>query len=250
MRPPACAVCGEDFAPTMGRLVAFAERESDRQWRERASETAMVGHPPNVEWFCAVHAEAAEALAGASIDEAMQQLAPPAPTPPGPAPPTPAPPRQGKRPKREVSHVPIEPREVDEVVDLFRDRMTVLVGDSGAVATTTTKRTWSPMDGAHPPNCPFEDVDTTTVSGPRGEAELTWDRAMWNEDDPARRSVTLALTPTGGERCAVGVTVGAGFPGSEGSAATELLVIGQPGAQMQALIDGLTAADPAERERH
>ena len=203
----------------------------------------MVGHAPNVDWFCATHADAAAALVECTIDVAMRNL-----TATQRAAPTTAqrvaPPAAPRLQKRDVKKLPIDPREIDDVVVLFRDRMAALVGDPGAVATTTTRRTWSVMDGCRPPHCPFEDIDTTTMTGPLGEAELTWDRAMWNDDDAARRSATLAVTPAGGDRCAVGASVGAGFPGSVGSAATEILVIGEPGADLQSLIDELVSENP------
>jgi hypothetical protein len=220
-------VCGDEFEPPRGQLVTFAPRESDRQWRRRAAGSGFVGHPPNVEWFCGVHAKAASALASSTIDLALSELRS-AVTDPSSDP--------------EIVRVPIAPTEIGDLQRLLRDLLPALVGDDAAVATTTSERTWSPMDGSTPPNCPYNDIDTTTMTGPWGLAELIWDCAMWNDEDAARRTVTLVDKPTRGERCSLSATVGTGFEGSEGSRALEVLVLGRPGDAMRALIDQLALA--------
>jgi len=225
MRPPACAICGDEFDAPDGRLVTFAERDGDQQWRERAAATRMVGNPPNVEWFCGVHADAAAALSVDTIDVAMAALtATAAPTPLA---------------LPDVVKVAIAPREIGELLQLLRDRMPAIVGDDDATATTTTKRTWSPTDGSQPPNCPYEDLDVTTMSGPLATAELRWDRAMWNDDDAGRRTATIVVEPVSGERFSMSATVGAGFDGSIGSTATQVVLVGEPGPGLRVLIDEL-----------
>jgi hypothetical protein len=194
----------------------------------------MVGHPPNVEWFCGVHAEAAAALAGETIDAALIALT-----------------RQssdgygapGEQPSGEawplLVTVEITPTDIDLVRSLFVDLMPSLVGDPDATATTTSRRAWTPMDGAQPPYCPYDDVDVTTMSGPLATAVLTWDRAMWNDDAPARRTAQLSVMSVDVDECSVSATVGAGFEGSVGSSATRLLLLGEPSPVLQALIDEL-----------
>ncbi len=195
MRPPECAVCGDEFTAPDGRLVTFAERDSDRQWRERVAAERMVGHPPNVEWFCGVHAEAAAALAGLTIDVAMTELKRQS------ADGASAPPRDDSWPH--VVKVAIAPTDIELVRSLFADLMPALVGDTEAVPSTTSRRTWTPMDGAQPPYCPSVDLEVTTLSGPLATAVLTWDRAMWNDDEVARMTAQLTVTPVGGEECSV-----------------------------------------------
>jgi hypothetical protein len=95
------------------------------------------------------------------------------------------------------------------------------------------------MDGAQPPYCPYDDVDVTTMSGPLATAVLTWDRAMWNDDAPARRTAQLSVMSVDVDECSVSATVGAGFEGSVGSSATRLLLLGEPSPVLQALIDEL-----------
>jgi len=218
MRPPECAVCGDEFEAADGRLVTFAERDSDRQWRERAAAERMVGHPPNVEWFCAGHADAAAALAEQTIDAALSELS---------------------AVRERLIEVAIAPTEIELLRGLFADLMPTIVGAADARPSTTSRRSWSPMDGAQPPYCPFDDVDVTTMTGPRATAVLTWDRAMWNDDDPARLTAQLWVTPAGGDDYSISATVGPGFEGSIGLAATRLLVLGEVGPELRGLMDEL-----------
>ena len=222
MRPPECAVCGDEFTAPDGRLVTFAERDSDRQWRERAAAERMVGHPPNVEWFCGVHAQAAIDLAGETIDVAMRALT---------------------ASQSAVQQLAIAPREIDDLLRLFRERMPALVGEpeaSSSGARTTSDRRWTPIDGAQPPDCPYVDLDITTLVGPRGMAELRWERAMWNDAEAAHRTATLIVEPGLGVRCSVSAAVGDGFEGSIGQSASVLFVLGSPGPELQAMLDELS----------
>lgn len=229
MRPPECAVCGDEFEASDGRLVTFAERESDRQWRERAAASAMVGHPPNVEWFCGRHAAAAAALVDRAIDVALSVLAEAeAPLEPNPS--------AAPDPRPELVTIAIAPTDIERVRSLMTALLPDLVGEPYSAPSTTSRRSWSPMDGAQPPYCPYDDVDVTTVVGPVATAVLTWDRAMWNDDDPARLTVQLWVTPATGDDYSVSATVGAGFEGSTGMSATRLLLIGEPGPVLQRLI--------------
>ncbi len=221
MRPPECAVCGDEFTAPDGRLVTFVERDSDRQWRERVAAERMVGHPPNTEWFCRVHAPAAIELAGETIDVAMRALT---------------------ATQSAVRQLAIAPRAIDELLHLFRERMPALVGEPAASASrarTTSDRRWTPTDGAQPPYCPYVDLDVTTLTGRLGSVEVRWERAMWNDAEAARRTATLIVEPTLGERCSASATVGDGFEGSAGDATSVLLVLGTPGAALQALLDEL-----------
>ena len=79
MRPPECAVCDLDLDPNEGGgLVSFCRQPSDEDWYRRSeAEPGFVGHPPNVEWFCANHIDAARKLKHLSLREALQQLSRP-----------------------------------------------------------------------------------------------------------------------------------------------------------------------------
>lgn len=137
---------------------------------------------------------------------------------------------------RDVEPIAIAPTEIDTLLRMLRETMPALVGAADAVDTTTSERTWNPMDGSRPPYCPYVDVDVTTMAGPLGIARLTWDRAMWNDDDAARRTASLSVEPAEGERSSLSATVGAGFSGSVGTAATEVLVLGELAPVLRALV--------------
>jgi hypothetical protein len=73
MRPPECAVCGADVDPR-GGLVVFQMDPAAEKWHVRAAEPGFVGHPPNEDWFCGDHREAAEALTERPLGEALAAL--------------------------------------------------------------------------------------------------------------------------------------------------------------------------------
>ena len=72
MKPPICQVCGHDSEPELrrsgrgGDWVEFADHEP--------LPRGMPGHPHGLEWFCTVHLDAARALAGWPVDEALRRL--------------------------------------------------------------------------------------------------------------------------------------------------------------------------------
>ncbi len=62
MRPPICAICDKDFEINeRAGLVSFETTADDEKWYKKASEPGFVGHPPNQDWFCAEHYQAAQA---------------------------------------------------------------------------------------------------------------------------------------------------------------------------------------------
>lgn len=142
----------------------------------------------------------------------------------------------------DIERIAIAPKEIDTLLRTLRETMPALVGAADAVATTTSERRWNPMDGAQPPYCPYVDLDVTTMSGPLGVAQLTWDRAMWSDDDAARRTVSLRMESAEGQSSSLSATVGAGFRGSVGTAATEVLVLGELAPALRNLVNDLTSA--------
>lgn len=75
MRPPICCICEERFDPgRSGDQVSFTRRPSDDAFHARMEREGLVGHPPEVEWFCGEHLAAAQALAHLSIAEALHEL--------------------------------------------------------------------------------------------------------------------------------------------------------------------------------
>jgi len=75
MRPPICAICHVRFGPDEGGLVTFALDERAREFHaRRKAEPGFIGHPPEQEWFCGAHIEAARALSTLTRPEALQRL--------------------------------------------------------------------------------------------------------------------------------------------------------------------------------
>jgi hypothetical protein len=75
MRPPCCCLCDRTFDPGVdGDQLEFARRPSDEDFHERMARERFVDHPPNVEWFCASHLEAARARRHLTIDRALAEL--------------------------------------------------------------------------------------------------------------------------------------------------------------------------------
>ncbi len=73
MRPPECAICDVDVDES-GALISFVRTAEDDEWYRRSEEEGFVGHPPNVDWFCANHASAARALKHLTIREAFREM--------------------------------------------------------------------------------------------------------------------------------------------------------------------------------
>lgn len=76
MRPPDCAICDANALDEGGGRVSFALDEQAKDWHDRANlEPGFVGHPPEQEWFCSAHIQAARALAHLPLSDAMRALA-------------------------------------------------------------------------------------------------------------------------------------------------------------------------------
>jgi hypothetical protein len=62
VRPPVCWICGEsprDDSCSWFTAVRFGS-EAEEEVRREPERAGWVGHPPEVEWFCAEHAPLAE----------------------------------------------------------------------------------------------------------------------------------------------------------------------------------------------
>ena len=71
MRPPECAICDVEVDCT---LISFVCTTEDDEWHRRSQEEGFVGHPPNVDWFCANHAPAARALSHVPLSQALRKM--------------------------------------------------------------------------------------------------------------------------------------------------------------------------------
>lgn len=74
MKPPICEVCDDRFDPDSGELLEFEETASDAEWHRRSAREGVVGHPPNVAWFCADHADRARTLTDRTLVAALEEM--------------------------------------------------------------------------------------------------------------------------------------------------------------------------------
>ncbi len=75
MRPPECAICGNDFEPgEKGGVLHFKKRFSDYVWERKMKRINGVGHPPFADWFCEKHFSRAKQLLSLTINKAMKIL--------------------------------------------------------------------------------------------------------------------------------------------------------------------------------
>ncbi len=75
MKPPICELCDERLDAAQGALLNFIGDERSVAWRRDRDADGRVGHPPDVGWFCALHAESARLLvAGATLGDALTAL--------------------------------------------------------------------------------------------------------------------------------------------------------------------------------
>lgn len=282
MRPPECEVCGSEADPTADALVRFAPTDASLAWRARAG-AGMVGHPPDVGWFCTRHLAQARALRTATLADAVAELrrgepppARPVPddgapagrtrvapgpvpielsSPPGPARPPeqrPAPPEPPPRSRHRVQHVARQIRSVDipkiEVGVLFETFVRIapdVFADLGVTGVPelarTQRRTWSPMDGAGPPYCPFTDHVEVAGADDTVKVQIQITRNQWSESDMSNASVSIGAWTVGGGHLGSVSTTTRDAAGAR--ALADRLHIGEPfTAQRLAALDRCVAA--------
>lgn len=66
-----------------------------------------------------------------------------------------------------------------------------VLGGGEASLTETYVRSWSPMDGALPPHCPFVDRWASRFRGASEQIEIMCELPHWSETERLRSSVTL-----------------------------------------------------------
>ena len=62
----------------------------------------------------------------------------------------------------------------------------------------SVNRTWNPMDGAGPPDCPFSETKEWKGSGEQADVSITHHSSHWNEHQVANQSVHLLIQVDGG----------------------------------------------------
>lgn len=190
MRPPECDVCGERAA--RDGLIDCLPTEAGVAFSVRAQQPGFVGHPPDTGWFCAAHAPRARELAATHhLGDVIGQLRAADAPPDRPDQPQPA---------RETTQDFPWAGSLHDLHRALNDALpTVLehVGLAGTEIEERTKRSWHPMDGSRPPDCPF--VETTVREVRDGDLWVCLEKevAHWNENTAARASVRLDVVRAG-----------------------------------------------------
>ncbi len=76
MMPPNCCLCDNGIETGhQCELIYFSKTESDQQWHAMAAtETGFTGHPPDCDWFCAIHTETAKSFIHVDLATALRHL--------------------------------------------------------------------------------------------------------------------------------------------------------------------------------
>ena len=74
--PPNCCLCDNGIETGhQCELIYFSKTESDQQWHAMAAtEAGFTGHPPDCDWFCAIHTEAAKSFIHVDLATALRHL--------------------------------------------------------------------------------------------------------------------------------------------------------------------------------
>jgi hypothetical protein len=187
-----CEICDADLDPheTDGGLVTFQSDDRSRDWRRRAAEEpGFVGHPPDTGWFCAAHIDAARVAARSfTFTEGTRRLLADG---------------SGQPVVSDQFGVQwvewtLTPVDAHTFASSLRSTVPALFEALGLGPEPTleqrTDRSWTPMDGAQPPWCPFADTTVDAGLGADGTSvELRLVLNHWNEDEVANASVTLTI---------------------------------------------------------
>ncbi len=183
MRPPICAFCGKDFRDTAseGGLVKFKLTADQIKSNLKQMESDIVAHPKGQEWFCGEHIEAAKKHSHLSLKSALMVMSTPT-----------------------FTNQCLEKIANTSVISLYKainkNWQTILhlmaVDEEIVKMTPTTKKdkSWSPMDGHLPPNCPYSLTgESKTVSGQTSIAH-SYTVAYWNDDEKSNAHYSFYYT--------------------------------------------------------
>lgn len=214
MRPPYCAVCDAPVAPVEANLHGPAP-SAVAGARGVARDTR--------DWYCDHHrpgrASERTVPGRGALLEGYEQL------------------RKAQR------RVPVAQVRLDALADRWGELMPELaraLGLTWSSPAPTRRRTWQPMDGAEPPDCP---VTEEVRWDDDGALALEVERAYWAEGDLARAHVALTV------RCAGNATRVSGHVPADGSSGdvTELILTGDPlPSEVEAIILAINAPDRAQ----
>lgn len=75
MMPPNCCLCNKGLATGADcELVCFHKTPEQESWYAEAESRLIPDHPPNCEWFCEDHLEAARSLVELDLDQALAKI--------------------------------------------------------------------------------------------------------------------------------------------------------------------------------
>jgi hypothetical protein len=163
MRPPECDLCGA----AADELLTFATTPEGAAWHARSAADGLPGHPPDAHWLCTTHLEPLRPLRHLTWHEARERTRP-------------------------------RPRTVDAIAHALIDRLPDLLhrlgGPAGQPAPSPrSERSWTPMDGAQPPWCPFTDRLTAELASDGWRLQVECTRNHWNDEEVANANVSLTV---------------------------------------------------------
>lgn len=195
MKPPICEVCGDRFDPATGRLVTFLATAASDAFDKRAEQPGFVGHRPNTGWFCSAHVDQARRYAAlmtrsAAVQEirdtAASEVAREDQS-------TTEALRSGALQATDEASTAIvwqlAPVKNSAVLQVFLDLVPVLFTMHGLsrppALEVSSRRNWNPIDGAQPPDCPYDDQvrHEALASDGRPLVSVHSDQAHWNDND-------------------------------------------------------------------
>lgn len=91
----------------------------------------------------------------------------------------------------------LRPIPVERVMEIFLASIPILCAAHDDTQPSdierSTERSWSPMDGAQPPHCPFSDTIRHEASFGDGEIVVSSTKAQWSENDVSNVSASLLI---------------------------------------------------------
>ena len=76
MRPPICAICGNDFREAFneGGMIHFKFSETDIEFNKSVKNEGITGHPAGLEWFCGIHFKIAKKYRHLHLSDALVRI--------------------------------------------------------------------------------------------------------------------------------------------------------------------------------
>ncbi len=184
MRPPSCDVCDERVDTDEGALVACLVDEATYEFQRRSETPGFVGHPPNQGWFCGAHLDAAQALADArALADVVATLR-------GSAKVVDA--RIGTGRSLRWQLTGSRTAAIERLMS-FGQLALAALGHAAVELTRSIERSYTPMDGVGPPDCPFTDNVVLDGGDDGVTIRITHTANYWTIEDLANESAHLSI---------------------------------------------------------